>query len=681
MSSKPKEIFLPACLSIKLANSPNEIKEILDQLYQLHATNPETIPILAKILANTDFTNPAENSLVTKEQLNKIIAACKTEKAPCTYKSIRTIVDREALEVKFIPSLEYAKELANESPQDLTAIIKLFDPIFVEAVGISTSSNSLSEIAGVFIEKSTAPMIGGLITGQLKNLKSNDDGEIITGLLNIVAAARDLFIVGNKVKEKLGSIQANQKNNVSELLKQLNFNPESIAILTQPIEAIDLAQGDLTKSLNSLVTVTSWIKEFALRYTQLLELNKWNDSSENFLKLINQDLSKVKDHINSLLNLYISHPTLTKSNFCSPTQLLHKIGSQKLSPIHLEILQKIASKQASNTRIPLERLNLLLDITLKFPNPELAASLTDLGFNQEKHAGFPVDAFLGLLKNLKEEQEIVEITKDLQALFKEAKTPADQSALNSFLGVLLKNGTTTDDSIMRYYYLKKIHQDLDVTKQKQVFKIVEQILSQEHISGPQRPNSVHANIFQLLAYLKHLALQDSSTQELFAKISALYEQKPCPSSEQLLGMILDDENISEFVAKFAIDPYGKRLDKNGEPNQEFFAEQFSTDKLNQVIFGLSKNNPKLDGEFLQELKSDFNYINSIGSTYSFPGITPEKPGWRMTRDEIRAQLKKCQDTLKNNQATNSEKYLAKLHAIALLRETMYRATGKMPNST
>ena len=670
-----KEDILSCLLSINLTEiNTDKASEFINKLYEL---NPITIAILAKILATTDFANIKTEDIVTEKQLDKIIESCKNMESP-SYITIREIVSRECPKTKFLPNLEYAKELANEAPKDLQAIIKLFTPLFAE-VELSIDSNNLLDTAEKVTKKTDVAIIGNLIKPQLDNLKSGNEKKIITGLLNIVQAARDNFLAGNSIKLKLTTIKNKQTKIITELLRQLKFSEESIKVLIQPIETIDLTTGELIPKLDKLTTTTSWVKEFATHYSQLLELNKWNDASENFLKLINTNLDTTKDNINSLLNLYISQPNLNKNNFCSPDQLLKKIAPQKLETTHIEILRIIAQKQLSNDRIPATHLNLLLDVVLKFPEQKLANSLIELAFNKNKYGNFPIDAFFSFANNLSQKKHLEEITTDLTDFFAGTQPPEDKKALNSFLGILLKNSETANNNMLRYYYLKKIHQDLDSTKRKQTFRIVEQILLQENLSHPQEANSIHANIFQLITQLKYLCKADD---KLFAQISALYEQKPCPSCQQLLAMLSNDKDRQAFVTKFATDPYGTRLGKNNQPNQKFITEQFSTDKVDQVVFGLSKNNPNLPDVILDELKKDFIYVNALGSTVSFPNTgTPGKPVWQMTRDNIRNHLQTCKQIINDPTKSQTEIYLAKLQSIALLRETMYRATGKMPNST
>ena len=703
----PKSDILTCLLSIKLeatiigTQNPEQVQTVIDKFYELYKLKPEAIAILASILSNTDFGN--EDNLATKEQLYQIIEKCKTiDPPPPDYKAIHDLVVATCPTVKFLPDPEYAKACAKEAPKDLNAIIKLFEPLF-GSFGIAVNSEALLSTAAELLRHEDKPIIGGFIKTQREHFQSEKPDDIITGLLLLMQKARDSLAIklaaksaGRKsVTEELTAIKNEQLQNVEKLLKSLNFSPESIAILTESINDIDLTVGDdLIPKLEKLVAITAWTKDFATNYGGLIDLKKWEDSSKNFLTLVNANFAKVKENINGLLSIYTTpyrqlEPKpprlLDNAIFCSPEQLLQKIlnlsPTKKLEPTHIPLLQKIAEKQASsNPPIPLAQLDSLLDITLQFPDQ--ADLLTDLAFNKEQYGDFPIVAFLSFAKNLTEGELTAAIT-DLKSFFDKTIELADKNALSSFLGVLLKSDALVKDNALRYDYLKKIHQDFDLTKQEAVFKIVEQILAQEKISTPEEQNLAHANIFQLIARLKYL-LNDADGEALFTKIIKLYEQRPCPNSEQLLAMLAQEKNMEKFIAEFETAPYGDRdnqKNQDGKINKHFTGEQFATDKVNQIIVGLSKNNPNLSGEFLQELKADFNYINAIGNNHTFPGTDPSKPARQMSQKEIREHIKKCQDSIQDPSKTEAERYLAKLHSIALLRETMYRTTGKMPNST
>lgn len=724
----PKDDILTCLLSIKLEHGDGgvqdqkQIQTVIKELYELYASKPEVIAFLARILSNTDFAQGQDNLVITK-QLNDIVKACKTiEPSPPDYKAVHDLVVANCPTVKFLPDPEYATACAKETPKDLNAIIKLLEPLF-RSFGIVINSENLLETATELAKHSEDTGIGGLITPQLENLQSADPNKIITGLLGIMQAARDaqknpilkvLMKLAAKaisvdagdiiVADRLKEIQTFQIENVVKLLKSLNFSPESIDLLKEPVNSVNLNEGELITSLEQLLQVTAWVKDFATNY---VDLKKWESSSTAFLTLVNVNFANVKENINGLLSIYTTPyqppkpqlPRLLDANiFCSPEQLLQKIlklsPTKKLEPAHILLLQKIAEKQAgSNPPIPLEQLDPLLDIVLKFPNQ--AALLTDLAFNKEQYGDFPLAAFLDFAKNLTND-ELKQAITDLKSFFNNNE---DKKAAGSFLRVLLESDGPDDQTEIaeirannkqRYSYLTLIIKQTVPEKQKQVSGIIEQILVQDKKSKNRLKTEQEKKAFSETAHtsisvlITNLSELPTTNDELFKKIIKLYEQKPCPNSKQLKD-IVSSSNIEKCIAEFELAPHGDRdnpqKNKDGKTSGHYFKEQFATDKINQVIVGLSKNNPNLSGEFLQELKADFNYINAIGNDHPFPGTDPSKAVRKMSQQEIRNHLKECKDIIQDPDNSDAEKYLAKLHSIALLRETMYRATGKMPNST
>jgi hypothetical protein len=93
-----------------------------------------------------------------------------------------------------------------------------------------------------------------------------------------------------------------------------------------------------------------------------------------------------------------------------------------------------------------------------------------------------------------------------------------------------------------------------------------------------------------------------------------------------------------------------------------------------------KCNPSLeqDSSILLELQADFNYVNLIGYKNNFPGTN--NPVWQFTKQEINENLSKLKKIIEDPKKSAKERYLAKLQTLALLRESMYPAKSKIPNS-
>ncbi len=179
-------------------------------------------------------------------------------------------------------------------------------------------------------------------------------------------------------------------------------------------------------------------------------------------------------------------------------------------------------------------------------------------------------------------------------------------------------------------------------------------------------------------------------KKLLLLVAELFESKPHPRSDQLIKLIasLEGKNevskyamVEKFAHDFHIDPRGRRSDE--KHGKKYIREQFSEELVDQAILGLRNSNGELlrfYPEFLKELKRDFRYVNAIGHRYSM-GEEFEEPLSGMSRKKLLKSMEQLKTTLNNPNISESKRYLTQLQMVAVLREVMYRATGKFPNST
>lgn len=735
LNQQPPNGDITSCLLSIKNGEPDEIESIIDVLHSLYdGKRSKTLAVLAKILATTDFAETTKDKLISKEDLYAIIEECK--KLPDSEIDdilVRKIISTKYPNVKFKQDLDYAKELLNRNrvPKDRMAILTLAEPLFVEAGVLGSEEhidiNVLPKLAQKVVDsnKGTAffiinPLIGYFKVGD--NIQE-DRGKIFDGAMLLLQKTRDFSIPfvetpGAIIKKQLVEIKKNKKEEIVALLKTIGFEEKLCYDLAAPIDKIDLEHGkDLGAEFNKLLDVTAWISEFASHYIDIATLDKWKGSSKEFIELVNANFLVVKDTVNSLLEVYAPNNTnLTNENFCSPAQLLRKLLDSKkaITPSCIEVIKKIAQLQGDvATAISYNRMNLLLNLILKvrdsaIPNDvadKITAQLMDFVYNAEKKYGdFPTDSFLKFMGSFADKaMQDLELPLDNLALtYQGARTPADTKAVNSFVGILFNNKGMEYDQNICSRYLAEASYKLNIEQKKQIFKIIEQALEQELKQIEKKEElspedlsklqtEIHPRIFALIDSIKDLySSTKKEQQELAGRLGELYDQKPCPDTKQLLEILLankkgNEEKVKEFLGKFEIDPYAKRLKKNGESNEAYLhgSEQFATNKVDRIILELRNANPDSENdEFYQGLKSDFNYVNTIGSFSNFSGKSENnKPIWKMTGKAIRDNLAACQNIMQDGKKTAAEKYLARLQAIALLRESMYRATGKMPNST
>lgn len=159
-------------------------------------------------------------------------------------------------------------------------------------------------------------------------------------------------------------------------------------------------------------------------------------------------------------------------------------------------------------------------------------------------------------------------------------------------------------------------------------------------------------------------------------VAAVFQTPHYPTLSQLLALHNDDQRFKEKILEYNLKPFGER-------NEE---EDFSTKKLIDYLNHLQDMNydhPLLFSE-RQTLQKWFLYINAIGKEHPISTVgesSSPKSIKDMTHAEIQALLKDYKERLASDDTNNEEKLKIKLESIALLREAMYRGTGKFPRTT
>ena len=174
--------------------------------------------------------------------------------------------------------------------------------------------------------------------------------------------------------------------------------------------------------------------------------------------------------------------------------------------------------------------------------------------------------------------------------------------------------------------------------------------------------------------------------ELLKQLDALYRAPKHPGLSTLNKLISDQvkplnaEVLEELQAGYDRDYWEK--DKG-------MKRDFDTSNLAKYLDNLQDMN--YERPFLlsqrEELQRWFLYINTIGNNRGIPTQpwTTDggecKPVRNMSHEEIQGLLKHYRGQLKDTNLSEADRIKVRLETIALLREAMYRGTGKFPRPT
>ncbi len=161
----------------------------------------------------------------------------------------------------------------------------------------------------------------------------------------------------------------------------------------------------------------------------------------------------------------------------------------------------------------------------------------------------------------------------------------------------------------------------------------------------------------------------------------LYQETPYPSAYKLKAILENPspDNLKQWLANYEFDPPGFRA----EPKNEYAQFDTSTiaDRIDQIQ-DVGRSGQKLFSSKRHSLAEDFYYVNGIGRQFS-PSLVPDlKVAVKnLSKQQIRDLIGKYRSYMSDTNQTPEFRHQAKLEFAALLREVMYRSTGKFPYST
>ncbi len=199
---------------------------------------------------------------------------------------------------------------------------------------------------------------------------------------------------------------------------------------------------------------------------------------------------------------------------------------------------------------------------------------------------------------------------------------------------------------------------------------------------------IKENSFTLLANLnKYLDTLDEKGKQ---NIADLYDAHPQPTLNKLKELWEQNKPLEQFIIDFEKDPTGERTVDDAEQRIQVINKQFDTTRVVPVIesimnLGYAKPHGILYSQ-KQQLQNQFMCVNAIGHNRKIR-INPEtEPAIfqtvkDMSRKEITNLVIHCRKLLHDPNASSEQKVAARLNFLALIREVMYRTTGRMPFST
>ncbi|VEG92041.1 hypothetical protein [Legionella spiritensis] len=174
-------------------------------------------------------------------------------------------------------------------------------------------------------------------------------------------------------------------------------------------------------------------------------------------------------------------------------------------------------------------------------------------------------------------------------------------------------------------------------------------------------------------------------KELLQQLDALYRSPRSPDLS-ILHELLSAEDRLDMEALQTLQAHYDRDYWLVKKNQD---RDFGTDHLAKYLDNLQDLNyerPLLLSQ-REELQRWFLYVNTIGNNRGVPTRpwTEDggscKPFKEMSHGEIQGLLKYYRDQLKDTKLSPEQRLKVRLETIALLREAMYRGTGKFPRPT
>ncbi len=629
-------------------------------------SDPEKRLNVLKILATIDVINT--DTLPFCERIVDIVKAVNATTEMTKFADIFNFISGELPQVKFNRmevSVQFQSILQNFPPLDFNEVV---DNIKTFLTIDAKTESALIAAGELYNSNDSSQMIRGL--SELINIVQDltRRNPVFSALIKKVVETQVLDGVNKDLSAVVATkIDALEKKNDSVAIDNPNYIETTTLdslkkILDKNCPMITYSEK-LSEDIIEGSQFVSTINEFFTLIDQLQEHN----SQQARLTTASQ---KAQHDLENLLKIYTTHHQLfTISGF---TQLVRNLGEHEAfsADYQLETILSSAPKDLDE-----KRLTSLMKELISHKDHYPKNYMQVLKFVVERHKDENIELFIQHFAKIDAQyhKALLSIithpelhTNDINKLlqnFSRLQGPIVPKLLNYMV-----NAENCEPQIT-FNYLKNLCIALEGESTVQILTILNQTHFNHRANNPE-------DLEKMIALVNGLkALKPEELQI----ISAMYQSPPSPSADQLLASIsIKPLNIEGLIAQFERDPPGRRK------TPEQINEQFDISAVERVISEMQDlfKGTTIPHEMRLELLHEFTFINAIGK--DIPILTAEgkkKSLIEFSTQEVQALIKKIQTELKNSQLPPEERHQKRLLYLALLREAMYRTTGKFPYST
>lgn len=526
----------------------------------------------------------------------------------------------------------------------------------------------------------------GLAPLDIEQLKNGDDEKVkgyIIGFTTVVTAA---------IQAKLGHAgwtiaQSMVYNKLIEGLKGILFT--DIAQTREKFPALYAALQDKFPEPK----VSGYFVKIAEDY---ITLRNYPASIEGLLAAL---VALQKKWPNFSLQLFLNSPIFNQFNAAQLKDIFQAIGALDVSYLPTTLFTCIFGENSFAVGVNPEEIKnhivkiiglLQFNVTQKAKlisiitvQPSLADDLIKLFQDiQTNHAEIANQIFT-LLTNGKNilGQKLIADTQSLLSLL--IKDPANKEIKEIIFNKLADNFT---DFAKLLVYLNSLP---DEQQKLNFLKIIAYSCLERDYTAETQASIFGDNDAHDTSTAKKIAELVSKKQD--AELVKLYQERPFPGLNTLNTFLATKtDQQSTFLQTFYLDPPGKR--KTPQDITEQFDTTISADRIDAIIdMRLGSFLPLSEREKLYE---QFLYVNEVGYSSAHPLRVPQtdktiiadaasyqKPAKDLTKIQIRDLINHYKQIISDASAPEAIKTLAKLEFAALIREVMYRTTGRFPRST
>lgn len=706
---KSAEHYLEA-LSILTKNKQSiDAKRFVDIVHQLEGLNDFSSKIedsVAEFKLNSKIRSATAKLLVVcnsndlnESNMLKIARGLYSEVEECfTAHGVQTTTDL----LELLNNIDVEKSTNLPSLTELIALINKIannpKPDYTELEQIVKSN--LPTTCVIQMEKVTALAVEpagnlhliitkymGEIRNELAPYKSQIDAKLGKGFFDSLATpegTRSLLDSLEDIANMSGLLGEMVQGKVKDVLLKVydgvrNESQERIGIKDEPTK-IRLAKI-MNKKINQPIKkektdFNTFCKEFP---GELESLNQFLGNLQIINKTWPSDFKKVLDTLDNCPNLnhyplpllaHITHALVNNFDKTTPfpDDLLRKFLAFKddNSEVLKDILDAVFDEEKTTVLNHTEK-KLLCELALGYYNTTNAPKYIDKVLLLREPGGDLFVAKLKLLSGCKliDEQNLQEIDE----AFKVLKDLNNPELIANIVGFF-----TTEDKKREKDFLPaitKVNTIADSEKRSLVLAIALKAAQQ------------NADLYQgdlLCEVIENLSKLDL---KILKPLDALYRSPKHPDLLSLNKQLptLNNEDLQKIEATYDRD-YWYYYNEN-------MVRDFDASKVATYLDNLQDMNyerPLLLSQ-REQLQQWFLYINTIGNDRGIPTQpwTPEggkcKPIKDMSHEEIQGLIKHYRIQLKETKLPEGERIKVRLETIALLREAMYRGTGKFPRPT